>query len=136
MCICLQGYRAWFENSVYDANEGRAKVFKGIWRFKRESHTYLVEPDDVFPLKRFRHTISACFVDVNARKSLSVKELLDKKIDMELAIELEVLAEKKYYESNLEAMYPLRYLIIALLGGMGVYAVVRMLLSTAGYYIP
>lgn len=135
--VCLQGVRAWLADSDFFPDENKARLVKSRFSFlpfftSQIETIYSVAPDHIIRIDRGE----MAFIDVNARCSIGVPDLLSKDLNGGRKIELETLSEHAYYESLKEVLMPLRYVLIALLGGAGLYGIIRMVVSLTGHYIP
>ncbi len=143
---CIQGSHFWIDRADtvdYDPAQWVATVtyksripfvsrlFKSV---KEEGSTnYVVAPDHMIADNRK----SFAFIDVNNRQSLSLKNVLAQKLNSDLQVQLDLMLKGKVLKDHAnEQLYPLRYLLIALLGGAGLWAVLRFVASIMGYYIP
>jgi len=136
--LCLQGHRLFHELALYDANEGKGRVIdKKIaflpFFYEPTGTIYGINAEDIFRDGRK----DKVFIDVNRRVSINVPKLLAGVIDGALLLKLETISEKNMYEgvSAIKSLQ-LRWFIALLLAGVGLYAIVKLLLSSAGYYIP
>lgn len=110
-------------------------------------HKYIVNEEHLF----FKKGKVYCFIDLNARKSISDKNLgvkkeevkgksikpeLKKDLDVQLMNKLDYLSEASFWEALKLRKRDVVETLITMGCGIGLYSIFRVVLSMYGYYLP
>ena len=107
-------------------------------------HKYIVNEEHLF----FKKGKIYCFIDLNARKSISdeklkgedegksIKPELEKDLDVKLMNKLDYLSEASFWESLNLRKRDIVELLLSMGCGIGLYSIFRVILSMYGYYLP
>lgn len=109
-----------------------------------EKHKYIVNEEHLF----FKKGKIYCFIDLNARRSISdeklkgeaegksIKPELEKELDVKLMNKLDYLSESSFWESLNLRKRDIVELLLSMGCGIGLYSIFRVILSMYGYYLP
>lgn len=140
LCVCLQGNRNWFSRASYDPHQHLASVYaeskNRFVNFIRRrvadfSTSFVVEPLHILEGKE-----PIVFIDVNARLSINVSDMLTDHLDSEIQILLDKILQGRYFDAQNETFISRWRQLFLFLAGVGVYAFVKLIINALGYYIP
>ena len=138
--VMLKGKTLDIKKAEWDKEKNLAKCGK---------HKYIVNEEHLF----FKKGKVYCFIDLNARKSISDKDLgvkkeveeaegksikpeLKKDLDVQLMNKLDYLSEASFWEALKLRKRDIVETLITMGCGIGLYSIFRVVLSMYGYYLP
>lgn len=119
----------------WDAEDGKFRVlnrFLFFW-YRRAGFSFGGSSEHI--IHKLGSKLSYVMIDLEKRTSISINSLLKGVPDRELDLKLNVLSEAEMYKNRMTIL-PVRYLIVSAFAGIGIYTIVKVVLSRAGVVLP